>query len=323
MRTILHSIGGRVLIGLTFAVLLLAAAPVVSPVAAASAQPRTWQVGVGVESEDHRVQGNGFLPTQVWINVGDTAQWNVASAEFHTITFLAKGQNRPPFDLNDPNQTTPQGSDHYDGASYVNSGLLAHGSPQSTFRLTFDTAGDYTYVCLVHAAMSAVIHVRPVNTPYPYTQEQYNQQARVQRAEYLRHGTALERQAKLLARGDGIQHVTAGFGDGAVALMRFYPSNITVHVGNTVAFTNLDVETPHTVTFGPEPQGGPLALFAPYGTPSAFDGSAPLNSGFLGANPHLFGNTFNVTFTHAGTYHYICGLHDDMGMQGTVTVLSK
>ena len=56
---------------------------------------------------------------------------------------------------------------------------------------------------------------------------------------------------------------------------------------------------------------------------SALHGSTPLNSGFIGANPHLFGNTFNVTFTQASTYHYICGQHDDMGMKGTVTVLPK
>ena len=324
MDQIRQLIGSRVLCGIALLV-GLALAPALHTVAAAPMEPRTWQVGVGIETEDHRMQGNGFLPNQVWINVGDSVQWNVDSAEFHTITFLAKGQSRPPFNLNDPQQIAPQGGDHYDGVSYVNSGLLTHNAPHATYRLTFDTPGNYTYVCLVHGAMSAVIHIRPASTAYPFSQEQYRQQGRAQRDEYLRHGNALERQAKLLADGNASAgpQVTAGFGDGAVMLMRFYPSNIKVHVGDTVAFTNLDVEAPHTITFGPEPQGGPTALFAPYGTPNAFDGSTPLNSGFLGADPHLFGNTFSVTFTQAGTYHYICGLHDDMGMLGTVIVLPK
>ena len=45
--------------------------------------------------------------------------------------------------------------------------------------------------------------------------------------------------------------------------MRFLPDKKNVHVGDTVTWTNKDPETPHTVTFGTEPSGGPLAAFAP------------------------------------------------------------
>jgi plastocyanin len=34
-----------------------------------------------------------------------------------------------------------------------------------------------------------------------------------------------------------------------------------------------------------------------------------------------FGTTFSATFTAPGTYNYICALHDDLGMTGTVVVL--
>jgi plastocyanin len=34
----------------------------------------------------------------------------------------------------------------------------------------------------------------------------------------------------------------------------------------------------------------------------------------------LPGQTFTVTFKKAGTFPYICALHDEMGMVGTVKV---
>ena len=40
--------------------------------------------------------------------------------------------------------------------------------------------------------------------------------------------------------------------------MRFLPSRIVVHAGQSVTWVNHDPETPHTVTFGDEPGGGPL-----------------------------------------------------------------
>jgi plastocyanin len=35
----------------------------------------------------------------------------------------------------------------------------------------------------------------------------------------------------------------------------------------------------------------------------------------------LPGEPFTVTFTQPGTYDYICALHENMGMKGTITVL--
>jgi len=67
---------------------------------------------------------------------------------------------------------------------------------------------------------------------------------------------------------------------------------------------------PHTVTFGPEKPN----ISAPYGDPRHFRGQQ-LNSGIL-----LPGSSFTVTFTRAGTHHYLCALHDYLGMSGTVTV---
>lgn len=261
----------------------------------------------------------GFFPSQIWINVGDTITWKIQSSEIHTVTFMPKGQAQPPFDQTDPKQAQPQGGDHFkDTNTYYNSGILAKGSPNATYSLTFDIAGDFTYVCLLHSMMKAIVHVRAAGTPYPYNQQYYDSIAKLQANELIRHGQMLAVQSRAYASNGGQQgyQVMVGGGDGSVSLMRFYNDPITVHEGDTVTFTNIDTEAPHTVTFGPEPQNP----FPPVGNPRDYDGSGTLNSGFIGMDPHWFGTTYAVTFTKAGTYPYICALHDDMGMKGTITV---
>ena len=277
--------------------------------------PKTWSVTVGVESSDMAVQGMVFFPTEIWINVGDTVTWNLRSTEFHTVTFLPPRTPQLPFDQTNPLHTQPQGGSHYDGVGYYNSGLLFKGQ---SYSLTFDVPGDFTYVCLVHATQKALVHVREAGTTYPYSQRSYDMIAELQTAEILRHGAALAVQGAVYAGPNPLQgnHVVAGIGDGPVMLARFYPETILVRVGDTVVFTNLDVEAPHTVTFG-EVTGD---IFAPYGDPTSY-GGGPLNSGFIGMNPFWFGNTFRVRFTTAGTYPYVCVPHVDMGMRGTVIVV--
>ena len=79
----------------------------------------------------------------------------------------------------------------------------------------------------------------------------------------------------------------------AVAITDFSFSNkdITVHVGDSVTWTNQD-SVNHTVTS---------------------DASGPLNSGTL-----VQGASYSHIFTAAGTYPYRCSFHPDM--TGSVTV---
>jgi plastocyanin len=261
-----------------------------------------------------------LLPNTLWINVGDTVVWTAKGGDIHTVTFLKPGQQRLPFNENDPLQVLPQGGHVYDGKSYYNSGLLSSmpGVPGGQrYSLTFGVAGDFTYYCLVHPSMRAVIHVRPVGTPYPSSQADYDHQIEQATAAMLSDGQKLADQAR---NGSTNQHVTLGIGDDMVSVMRYFPQRIVIHVGQTVTFINHDIMEPHTVTFGPD---SPKGNFAPYGNPKAFDGSAPLNSGFLGADPHWFGTSFSVTFIKAGTYAFRCDLHDNMGMVATIVVLPR
>lgn len=72
----------------------------------------------------------------------------------------------------------------------------------------------------------------------------------------------------------------------------FSPANLTITVGDTVSWTNVD-DSPHTVTA----DGGAFAS-------GNLDGGA----------------TFSWTFISAGTFTYVCSYHDDM--VGTITVVA-
>ena len=75
--------------------------------------------------------------------------------------------------------------------------------------------------------------------------------------------------------------------------LTFSPAQLTVKVGDIVEWTNPG-QTPHNVTFDTPP--GPA--------------SSTIGSG----------QTYELKFTTAGSYHYICTFHSAQGMAGTITV---
>ena len=121
-----------------------------------------------------------------------------------------------------------------------------------------------------------------------------------------------------------------------MALMRFVEPTTVIHAGETVEWSNLGPVTAHTITFGIEP-ADPMPPSANVtldsdGTRHAVIISPTdiVNSGFITASPQdrvglpqspLGVTRFRVTFTRAGTFPYICALHDDLGMKGKVIVL--
>jgi plastocyanin len=214
--------------------------------------------------------------------------------------------------------TNPQGSSVYDGTAYTNSGIVAtqpifiFTSPAATYHLTFTKAGDFTYYCLVHGAMmSGTVHVRPAGTAYPYSQLDYNRMGNQQGQAALFAGRNAWRHAMQAHATTGTD-VQVGIDGEGFAVMRFVRDHTVVHVGQTVSFSVPGPSAPHTVTFGQEPPG--LGILFPSGDPTHYAGGG-LNSGLLSA-----GAPFNVTFTTVGTFHYICAIHDDMGMVGDVVV---
>jgi len=305
----------------------------------------SFKVAAGTESEDKGVQINDFIPKPITINVGDTVTWTIESTEFHTITFLS-GAPQPPFvttgpagAMLNPEAVNPAGGTSYDGSGVVNSGLLNKGQ---SYSLTFTKPGTFDYVCLVHPHMKAQVIVKEAGQPADAPSDV---EAKV--APHVSNDLATRALPLVLSsldreklHAEGAAPVVAGTGDTHVALFRFLPGNVTIHAGESVTWTNQDPETPHTVTFlagrphvepvVPQPQasGPPLlllnreALLPTQSDLMNYDGSSFLNSGFLGGEDPNAPKSFTVRFTKPGVYEYVCLLHDEEGMMGTVTVLS-
>jgi plastocyanin len=274
-----------------------------------------WQATVGAQTPDKAIQALAFFPHDLTVDVGDRITWAWQADEVHTLTFLQAGQTPPAF------QTAPATPDNfvYHGTEFVNSGARTQANPP--YSVVFATPGTFTYVCLVHASMTATVQVNAAGTPYPHDQGFYDTQAAQERSQDLANGQTISAQS-LQAALAAPNHVTAGGGDAAVFVARFQPSTIAVSVGQTVTWTNPDSFTPHTVTFGNvagAPQNASGTDRPGHATISANPPAPGVNSGFIGAGRPL-GTDFSVTFTTPGTYQYICLLHVDLGMTGSVTV---
>jgi plastocyanin len=89
--------------------------------------------------------------------------------------------------------------------------------------------------------------------------------------------------------------------------MRFVPEVAKISVGDTVTWTNPGYVT-HDVTFNPGKAANAANVALPQGV-------APFGSEAIQQD-----GTFSHVFTVKGTYKYVCTLHENMGMVGTVIV---
>jgi plastocyanin len=315
-----------------------------------------WKASVGAQSPDLGSQALAFLPNEFWIHAGDSIRWTLDSREIHTVTFLKPGQVRPPnfgptfgVPVGCPGNT-PDGA-NFDGSACVNSGLLGQGFVNlgpviQTYSVTFPSTGNFKLVCLVHPDMTGTIHVLNPSAQLPHDQAFYDTEAARQGAVLVAGTNSLRGLSNSKDEDEnegnppdvtaGIGAVVAtGAGTQTLSLARFLQHVLVVRVGDTVEWTNHDPDTPHTVTFGAEPPDPrPPSLNV---TPAS-DGARQTvissindstNSGLLVAAPQDRAGLpqappgvtrFRVTFTVPGTFNYICALHDDLGMHGTVIV---
>lgn len=300
-----------------------------------------WHAALGAQSQDRGHQALAFLPNELWIHAGDTVMWRSDVDEIHTVTFLRtdpSAQVRPPFPAGCPGFSSSPAT--FDGTTCVTTPPLVKGQE---FSVTFPKKGNYKLVCLVHENMTGVVHVLDPSTALPFEQPDYNDQAAEQRVDLLAdrdgdrdaHGGHGNRTlTPRVVAGTGEVTATGG-GSMTLSVLRFSHQSITIHVGDTVEWTNEDPVTPHTITFGTEPadpippsgnvtidpDGARHVTIANSGDSahSGFIVSAPQERIFLPQAP-LGATRFRVTFTHAGSYPYICALHDDLGMKGTIIV---
>lgn len=311
-----------------------------------SALADTWQLQAGAESPNHGSQALAFLPNEIWIHANDTIRWTFPTHERHTLTFLKIGQTRPPgfgpifgILVGCPG-ITPDGSS-FDGSVCVTSDVLLLDQNTITppsYSVTFPTAGNFKFVCLIHADMTGVVHVVDAAQALPHDQNFYDGQAQSEQARFLADASALAGQrqnAPGTAAGIGEVVTMTGAGSQTASLMRFVRQTIVVRVGDTVEWTSLDPSINHTVTFGtepadPRPPSANVTLSSDGARQAVISSTSDsVNSGFLSPAPQDRANLaqsnpgatrLRVTFTSPGTFNYICAVHDQLGMKGTVIV---
>jgi len=319
-------------------------------------QAKEWQAIVGAESHNRGSQALAFLPNELWVQTGDSIRWTFPTHERHTVTFLTPGQTRPPgfgpvfgVEVGCPG-ATPDGA-KFDGSACVNSDILlldentVSTANAPTYSVSFPAPGNFKFVCLLHADMTGVVHVLNPSAALPHDQNFYDRQAQSDLILLLTEASRLKGPITLaadggvqgsdVAAGIGAVVTTNGAGSKTVALMLFVPDTIDVQVGDTVEWASLDPSINHTVTFGTEPADPrpPSTNVQPTsdGARQAVIGSPAdnVNSGFLSPAPQERAGLalappgvtrFRVTFTSPGTFNYICAIHDQLNMKGTVNV---
>jgi len=194
-----------------------------------------WRATVGAQSDNLGRQALAFLPNEIWIHAGDSITWTFASDETHTVTFLKPGQIRPSGLMVGCPGISPDGST-FDGSTCVTTARLAKGQ---SFTVIFPVAGNFKLVCLVHANMTAAVHVLDLSKPLPHDQEFYDEQAE-EVAEALlsdtdHHGDHERHDSDGAAVTAGIGEVSATAGGSeTLSVMRFKRPVTVIHAGETV-----------------------------------------------------------------------------------------
>lgn len=294
-----------------------------------------WQATLGAQNKSMAHQALAFLPNELWIHAGDSVTWTSKVDEIHTVTFLSVGQVRLPFQVGCPGFTIGEFAT-VDGSTCVTTPPLVRGQ---TFTVNFPAVGNFKLVCLVHQNMTGVIHVLDLAHPLPHDQTFYELQATKESNALLSSDLHQHQMAEYSGKNGvtaGIGEVLAnGGGSQTLSVVRFMEPTKVIHAGETVEWTNLDPATPHTITFGVEPQNPVAPVDATLDADGALHGiinssadnvhsglilAAPQENLFL-PTPPLGVTRFRVTFTHPGVFSYICALHDGLGMKGEVIVL--
>lgn len=296
----------------------------------------TLNVGIGVG--EGTTAGNVYLPGDMTILVGDSVKWTTASDEPHSVTFGTGPAGVPPPNwpaagfagTNPPPPGTAALTATYNGTGFLNSELLFKGSSAT---VTFTTAGAFGFICQIHPGMSGTVNV--VASGATTSQADADAKAALTRTAILGAVDSLEAatnaQVTETERSDGtslwniytnsIQAPAPqpGGGTGFLELLRFVPPSLEIQAGDTVRWTATAV---HTVTF--PAAGQDPATIDPFTTPpttgTVYDGTSLYNSALLSTGAPGTGSTYELTFPDAGTFNYVCALHQFLGQRGSIVV---
>ena len=256
--------------------LLLAAVGVALLAVPASAGAKTWTAYAGSpvtkapSGTPKQASLNLFFPSTLKIHQGDSVR--IKNNEFHTASFLAKGQKFPapfapdpaggtydvgndaagnPFYFNgkpkllyNPAVFAPVGSTTISDTKEHSSGPYGKPLGKAAVTYKFTRRGTYTLVCLIHDGMKAKIRVLRKSSRVNSTAAVTAQIAR-------EAGTAFTNVKRALQSKPATNVVYAGIGDKATNLS-YLPAKITVKAGTAVDFVNRSRSEPHNVTFGPK-----------------------------------------------------------------------
>ena len=288
--------------------------------------------------------------------------WKLNSDEFAQIMFTSGEEPPEPFipvpDGSDRLMLNPQDAfpsrppgapvETYSGTGFFNSDGMSKEAqgppgtpPNDTFSLIFDTPGTYVYG---GSGMGKVI-VEPSNALNVPSQAEIDVQGQEELAplmalvEELQAGISSGQFVEQEPRPDGtsIWLVSAGLGTEQATALEFLPKDLTIKQGDTVVWTS---NLFHTVTFHRPPppefvipeggeQGPPLLIVNPQVmlpiVPSPeFDPAQYeyYNSGLIGPGGLPGGSGFSLTFNQTGTFNYMCVIHRELGMKGSITVVA-
>jgi len=284
----------------------------------------------GNDPNDRSIAILAFLPSSMTVKVGATVTWTVTGPEPHTVTFVPAGS--PPPSPSDPNASKAVGpTGTFDPAQKISSGFLGLPGGPDSFKLKFATAGNYTYYCHIHPTMIGKL---TVTTGDGEAEKTIVDNGKAELARYIKEGRAAKQ--KLLASvatpktnkdGSKTWTVEMGAGTAHTAILSFAPVPANIKKGDKVVFVNNSGE-PHTASFAgkttlPQVPESPAAMRPTGKSPLTLNATAFLNTGWLppdappGSVP-LAARTFTFNVPTAGTFAYVCLLHQGSGMTGTI-----
>jgi plastocyanin len=306
-----------------------------------SAGPHAWKVTAGGSIEAQALQAEKFLPGSITINAGDSITWTLG-ANGHTVYF--PGAAKVP-DFVVPGKSKGQllfNSVFYypSGKAYNGSGPFSAGALEPGFRMsttvTFTKPGTYTYLCAFHPGMEGTVVVQPAGSVYPKTQAEYDALARQEAQSSYEAGRVLwsKNAAAGVRDSDGKTRYTItliGARESRFNSLRFQPQNLSIKTGDSVTWKTADPTDIHTVTF-PSGRTPDLELFQSNKTVIAnplvmnpagdhlYAGRGYFNSGIMDPTDPQAVHEYTLKFTAPGRFTYVCVVHAEFGMDGTITV---
>lgn len=297
--------------------------------------PTTVKLRAGVnDPQDPNIAVLAFLPQTITVVTGATVEWTHPGPEPHTVTFLPAGEPTPAPSV--PGATDPiPPTGPYDGTTKVSTGVQPHAPTPYIFSLAFSKAGTYGYVCIIHPGMTGTVKVVAAGAKAD-SQAAIDARAKSEEDTYLAEGRAAKPQylataAKSTKNADGSTTYTVEMGASTqhAQILAFQPIQAAIKAGDRVLFVN-NSTLPHTATFAgtkglpQNPEGPETRTPAKGPSPQTINATDFFNSGLLppnappGAGPPETVRSFTFVVPKAGTYAYVCILHNPSGMAGTI-----